>query len=128
MFFDDEFQRQAVRISGYEWQWKVMSRFLNEVVYDYLPPTIREELDRVNPCSGGNRPRRQHQHLADETQAIVKNHISIVQTLMQVSQSRLEFDRLMAAKFANVHQSTIWDIPKDQLNDIAGDLDRIFLT
>lgn len=118
-FFDADFRTEACRLTGYRWDWHVMSKFLNRVVYDYFPEPMREKLDEVNPIdSAGRRRRKQHQHLAPEAQGKLKTHIKTVTALMQVAVGIQEFQNFMAIKFHNAdRQITLWNL--DSIDDKA---------
>ena len=103
--FDAEFRFHARRLTGYEWDWKCMSQFINAVVYDYLPQEVRQELNRVNPLNGKNRLRKQHQHLAAET--TLKTHINQLKVCMRVSKSLPIFWDNLRANFDGVLQLDI---------------------
>lgn len=109
-FFDESFRREAERVSQYKWEWRVMAKFINSCIYDYFPKEMRDRLDKVNPFNPdtGCRPRKQHQHLEDDAQKSLRQHIKTVQTLMEVSYNRNEFDRLIAAKFNGQIQPYLW--------------------
>lgn len=42
LHFSPSWIRNAERLTGYRWEWKVMSKFINRCVYSYMPKDVRE--------------------------------------------------------------------------------------
>jgi hypothetical protein len=105
--FSEEWIAEAVRLTGWGWNWRVMGNFINEAVYDWMPQAVRDELDRVNPSIQGNRKSRQHQHFCDEASPLLKAHIDEVLTLMKISLSIPDFRELMDRRWKGRYQLQI---------------------
>lgn len=103
--FDEEFRYHAERLTGWQWNWKCMSGFINKTVYDYFPKEVRQELDRVNPCTNGYRPNKQHQHL--ELDQNLRNHIEQVLILMRSTTCITDFFAAMQANFSGSIQQKL---------------------
>lgn len=105
--FPDEFYKELFRLRG--WQYNPLSiarpgyvgTLTNELVYEKLPPGVLEELKAKNPkTSGGNRRHRYHQFLTEDTGNLhLEKHLSAVITLMRISSSWAEFERLFERAF-----------------------------
>jgi predicted transcriptional regulator len=94
--YSEEWANEAVRLTGWQWEWSCMGQFINEAVYDWMPLEVRAELDIVNPRTAtGKRKNKQHQHFADEASPVLKSHIAEALTLMRSSNSIPEFRELM---------------------------------
>ena len=70
-------------------------KLTNELVYDKLPPSVLEELKRLNPSNKKyQRKDRLHQRL---TEGIGNNHlekqVAVVTTLMKISPNKRTFKR-----------------------------------
>ena len=108
MHFSDEWAGEAMRLTGWDWNWSVMSKFINEAVYDWMPQEVRDELDRVNPIGdSGKRSSKQHQHFSDEAKPILKAHIEEVLTLMKASTSIPDLRELMNRRWKGRYQLQI---------------------
>lgn len=98
--FCNEWQENAMRLTGYQWQCYAMANFINRMVYDYFPAKVREELDRANPPRRGQRrARKQHMHISNDVEHLLRLHISETLTIMQCAQDREQLDCLMAHRF-----------------------------
>lgn len=99
---------EAERVTGWGWNDRVMSKFLNEAVYSYFPQAMRDRLDEVNPVDdAGRRANKQHQHFDPETSETLKEHIRVVHILLQASSSLYEFRKLMESKFEGRYQLSL---------------------
>jgi len=104
--FSAEWEKEACRVTGYQWSYRCFAQFINEFVYSHFPVEMLDRLDVVNPLGeNGRRPNKQHQHFApDADEKGLQIHIDTVLLLMQVSTSRAELRRLAAAKFGGTIQ------------------------
>jgi len=104
--FSAEWEKEACRVTGYQWSYRCFAQFINEFVYSHFPVEMLDRLDVVNPLGeDGRRPNKQHQHFApDADEKGLQTHIDTVLLLMQVSVSRSELRRLAAAKFGGTMQ------------------------
>lgn len=112
--FDSEWRSEAMRLTGWQWNYRVMSKFINETVYSYLPKEVRDRLDEVNPKNeSGRRVNKQHQHFEESADiGVLVAHIKTVKDLMTASVNRVQFDALMKARFQGVYQIEMWHQPK----------------
>lgn len=108
--FDAEWRAEAMRITGWQWQWRCMSQFINETVWCQLPDGFKELIDQVNPYDKetGCRENKIHQHLDPDLRAIVEKHVETVKVLMQVSYDRQNFWNIFEAKFGKSFQPSLW--------------------
>jgi hypothetical protein len=108
LHFDEEWIAEAVRLTGWLWEWSVMGKFINEAVYDYMPKEVRAELDKYNPRGrSGKRPNKQHQHFSDEAKPVLQSHIREVLTLMKSATSIPEFRELMSRRWTRRYQLSL---------------------
>lgn len=78
--FPDEFYKELFRLNGWEFTVKgikkrpgVIGSWTNKLIYDELPPGVKEELKRKTPTSeAGNKTARYHQFLTED---IGDNHL-----------------------------------------------------
>lgn len=108
--FDAEWRAEAMRITGWQWQWRCMSQFINETIWCQLPDGFKELIDQVNPYDKetGCRENKIHQHLDPDLRAIVEKHVETVKVLMQVSYDRQNFWNIFEAKFGKSFQPSLW--------------------
>lgn len=114
--FSKEWQRNAERITGYKWEWRVMGKFIKQHVYDLMPIDVRQALDEVNPMNdAGRRKSCQHQHFTEQAAPILKSHVGTVLDLMRASVSLKQFEDLMDARFSGIYQlrfETVLQLPE----------------
>lgn len=101
--FPDEFYRQLFRLKGWTYnpidvrRPKIVGRLTNELVYEKLPPTVLEELRKLNPIKNKKTWRREaahHQHLSEEVgQADLRDHLLQLIAIMRISPSWAVFKR-----------------------------------
>lgn len=69
--FPDRFFEDLYRMKGWTWTTSskrpgVVGKIINDLLYERLGPSLREELERVNPKNeNGNRSKRHHQFLTE---------------------------------------------------------------
>jgi hypothetical protein len=103
--FSKDWIKNAERLTGWKWEYRVMGKFLKQHVYGLMPPEIREFLDDVNPMDGeGRRRNYNYQHFKDIATPALKTHIATVLDLMRASSSLPQFEALMQARFSGVYQ------------------------
>lgn len=103
--FSPEWIQNAERVTGYKWSYRIMAKFINAAVYDSFPAEVRSALDDYNPIDqNGNRPRRQHQHLAGDAIEFLDARIAVTLTLLHCSDSQEEFFNLLAVKDRGLKQ------------------------
>ncbi len=105
--FPDEFYEELFRLRG--WQYspltvkrpKYVGKLTNELVYDKLPPGVREELQTKNPVvKNGWRKYKHHQFLTmDIGHPHLEKHLVAVTTLMRASASWPTFQKLFTKAF-----------------------------
>lgn len=105
--FPDEFFREIYRLQGWEFRPGTSKRtpqvgkLIRHYVYEQLPDSVLEELDRMNPANDkGQRARKHHQHLTETTgNTHLDRQISTVTTLMRIARDRQEFEDLFERAF-----------------------------
>ena len=104
--FPDEFFKQVYKIHG--WKYIVGNRkmpqyvgkFINEYVYDALPPGVLEKLKELNPVKdAGYRATQHHRLLTDTGNVHLDRQVTSTTTLMTISEDKAEFK----TQFAKVH-------------------------
>jgi hypothetical protein len=94
---------------------------INFVVYERLSPNLLPYLETVNPSDGeGQRPQKHHQYLTRLGRMALRHHLRGVMRLMRRSQSRVEFDELLALVYPCEHEQLSLGI-RLALFDLAGD-------
>ena len=110
MRFPDEFFKQVYRLHG--WNYVVGNRkmpqyvgkFINEYVYDSLPPGVLEKLKELNPVKEtGHRATQHHRLLTDTGNVHLDRQVTSTTTLMTISGDKPEFK----TQFAKVHSRKI---------------------
>lgn len=102
--FSDDWQKEAERVTGYQWQGYPMANFIRRWVYDLLGVKVTQRLNEVNPYKEGTgrRENLHYQHFdTDADERVLKAHISEILTLLKVSQSEFDFERLMKNRFGD---------------------------
>lgn len=116
--FPHTFFKELFRLYG--WQYKEGSvkrpkyagKFINDAIYENLPPPVLPKLKELNPVLGKGRKRKHHQHLTDETGIPhLDDTIKAVTVLMRVSTSKAEFWRLFRRQFPKPGQSRELELP-----------------
>lgn len=103
--FPDEFYIEMFRLKGWKYKGKakppLVGKYTNKLVYEVLPENVLDELKRVNPItSNGRRLKRHHQFLTEETGIPhLDKHLATVITLMRISDTWEEFERLFDKAF-----------------------------
>lgn len=105
--FPDDFYEEMFRLKGWPYDQSsvkrpsVIGRYTNDIIYDRIAPSVREELENLNPKNpSGFRRYRHHQWLtADIGHPRLKEHISAVIALMRASTSWDQFQRLLRRAF-----------------------------
>lgn len=99
--FPDEYYRQLFRLWGWAYspvnvkRPKLVGKLTNQLVYEKLPPTVLQELRRLNPVKNKKTWRREaahHQHLSSEIgQVDLRDHILQLITTMRISSNKSDF-------------------------------------
>ena len=109
--FFPEWRTEAERLTGWNWGWRCMSRFINQAVYDWMPKAVTDRLNEVNPInSAGRRQSKHHQHLTDgaDTQ-VLKDYIRTSYELMIVCGDKREFLRLIRNRHTKAIQPWLFN-------------------
>ncbi len=100
--FNQDWQKEASRVTGYNWQGLPMANFIRRAIYGPLGVDVTVRLNVVNPYVKGT-ARRENLHYehfdADVDERVLRAHISEVLTLLKMSQSEAGFWRLMQNRF-----------------------------
>ena len=106
--FPIDYYREMFRLRGWKFDEtsskrpRIIQAFTSDFVYKKLPPGVYDELKRKNPpvYRGGSRKHKHHRFLTDDIgdPHLVKQLV-IVTTLMRVSETWSEFQRLFAREF-----------------------------
>ena len=102
------FWEHLYRLNGFKQGNPACANWINRFVYGYFPQEIRNRLDEINPLIDGRRKNLQHTHFDGALLKSLEQHLATVNTLMSVSSSAKEFERLMDAKFRGVYQLQVW--------------------
>lgn len=95
--FSSEWIKEAERLTGWRWNWKVMSTFIVSTVYAYLPCDVVMTLRQMNPKDGsGNRSYKHHQFLQPEVRKIVSAHLNTVEDLMKAAKGNLSLFEMLS--------------------------------
>ena len=108
MHFKPQWQREACRVTGYNWHpSRPMAQFISTYIYKALPKDVYEKLITQN----AERKVRHHQFFDDAAdELILKEHIQQVGGLLRVSKSKTHFKQLFADAFGDGIQGD-FDIP-----------------
>ena len=108
MHFKPQWQREACRVTGYNWHpSRPMAQFISTYIYKALPMDVYEKLITQN----AERKVRHHQFFDDAAdELILKEHIQQVGGLLRVSKSKTHFKQLFADAFGDGIQGD-FDIP-----------------
>ena len=104
------FWEHLYRLNGFKQGNPACANWINRFVYGYFPQEIRNRLDEINPLIDGRRKNLQHTHFDGTLLKSLEQHLATVNTLMSVSASAKEFERLMDAKFRGVYQLQVWGV------------------
>ena len=93
--FPDEYYRHLFRLRGWDYspidtkRPKVVGKYTNQLVYEKLPPTVLEELRRLNPVKNKKTWRRGATHFqylsADIGQPDLRDHLLQLIAIMRIS-------------------------------------------
>lgn len=105
--FPEEFFKQTYKLLNWEYKPGVAKRnsnigkWINKYIYDRLPPGVLPELQRLNPRpTNGYRKHRHFQFLTAETGNVhLDKQITVVTTIMKISDDREDFERNFAKAF-----------------------------
>lgn len=117
--FPDEYYQELFRLRG--WRYSPMSvarpqyvgKLTNELIYDRLPPGIKEELQRKNPITEKRwRRHRHHQYLTvDLGVPHLEKLLVATIALMKASPNWSTFKRLFARAFPKKGDQLLLDMP-----------------
>jgi hypothetical protein len=118
--FPDEFYQELFRLRGWDYPTAsgqrpgIVGHYTNQFVYDYLPPGVKEELQKNNPSvSPGRRKWKHHQFLTVELGNVhLEKHLIKVITLMQASDTWNEFIKKFNRVFGVIDQLEL-DLEKE---------------
>jgi hypothetical protein len=114
--FPEEFFRQIYRLHGWVYtpgsisRPRVIGSMINKWVYEYLPDGVLEALRVKNPATeaGGRRKHKHHQYLTQEEGIRhLEGQIAVVTSLLRVSDTKEEFERLFSKNFGKLYQGVL---------------------
>lgn len=121
--FPDEFFQQVYKLHG--WNFKAGStkrpqcvgHFINEFIYEPMPPGVLDELRRKNPVTESGYRRHKHtQFLTVHTgHEHLDKQITAVTTIMRISDSKKEFKTL----FLKAYPPRVAEERKPLVNDVS---------
>lgn len=123
--FPEEFFKQIYRLRGWPYQAgnrkgpRYVGKLINRYIYDQLPPGVPEKLRELNPVIN-DKGQRRHKHFQLLTEHTGEPHldrqITVVTTLMRISQNREEFEALFFRAFpkAGDQMRIRFDYEKDE--------------
>lgn len=105
--FPDEFFEEIYRLQGWEYKpgtskrTPYVGKLVNKYIYEQLPDGVLTELQRRNPrTEQGYRAHKHHQLVTIDTGSKhLDRQISTVTTLMRISKSKAEFERIFERAF-----------------------------
>ncbi len=106
--FPDEFYKQIYRLKDWDYptgstkRTPYIGRITNQIVYEKLPPGVIEGLQEKNEVMPETKRRKwkHFQFLSEDLgQPDLRNHLLQVITLMRVSNSWIQFERLLKRAF-----------------------------
>jgi hypothetical protein len=109
--FPAEFFKQTYRLM--KWDYKpgsakhpgYVGKIINECIYERLPEPVLPKLRELNPVINGNRRRKHHQHLTEDTGIPhLDKQIASVTTLMAAAVDRNAFDEMLVRAFPKVRE------------------------
>ncbi len=110
--FPEEFFVQIYRLNGWYYvpgslsRPQVIGNMINKWIYEYLPDGVLEVLRERNPIVKEGRRRHKHHQFLTQEEGIrhLEKQIAAVTTLLRVSDTREEFERLFAKNFSGYSQ------------------------
>jgi hypothetical protein len=115
--FPDEFFKQLYRLRGWDYRegnhrrYRVVGKLVNKLVYEPLPPGVLSELKHKNPPNEkGYRQFKHHQFLTPDigNEHLGKQLVEIT-TLMRVSETQHDFERLFRKAFPKRNQQMLME-------------------
>ncbi len=104
--FPDAFFMHVYRLHGWKYVPGVtrgpryVGKFINKYVYEYLPPSALERLQKLNPVIGKRRRHKHTQFLSPHIgEPAVDRHVASVTTLLSVASTKGHFDDLVHLAF-----------------------------
>ena len=104
--FPLEFFKQVHRLQGWEWKGnaqgpRYVGKLINKYIYDRLPEGVREELQEKSPPGPDGRRKNKLYYFLTEDTGIphLDKQIAAVTTLMQASESKGQFERMLQKVF-----------------------------
>jgi P63C domain len=113
--FPESFFEQIYRVYGWTYtpgnisRPQVIGNLINKWIYEQLPDGILEDLQKKNPVNeAGNRNHRHHQHLTESVGLRhLEGQIAVVTSLLRVSDTKEDFERLFAKNFNKPYQNQL---------------------
>jgi hypothetical protein len=106
--FPDEFFRQLFKLHGWKYQPgsgskgpRYIGRFINEYVYEQLPPGVLDELRRRNPITETGYRRWKHTQLltVDTGNEHLDKQVTAVTTIMRISDDKHQYKTLFSKAY-----------------------------
>jgi hypothetical protein len=101
--FDEEWQKEACRVTTYQWDGMPMAKFIRRSVYDLFPRALVKKLEDVNPYANSKRRENKHyQHFEKNLdENVLKQHIRDVLNILKLATSLKHFWQLMSDRFGD---------------------------
>ncbi len=123
--FPDEFFRQIYRLHNWEFRPgtlrgpRYVGKLINRLVWDQLPPGVKEDIDRKNPPNEKwQRKYRKHQFLTDDIgEPHLNKQIIEVTAIMRVADDKEMFFRLFEKAFPKRGQQLRFELAAAQAED-----------
>lgn len=119
--FPPEFFKQVYRLHGWDYKDgntqtpRYVGKFINNYIYEQLPPGVLPELQRKNPSEKGQRKHKHTQYLTEETGIpSLDKQVSNVTMLMRIAREKKEFVDLFDRAYAKYYHNRlplIVDVP-----------------
>jgi hypothetical protein len=113
--FPEAFFEQIYRLQGWIYtpgnisRPQVIGNMINKWIYECLPEGVLDALREKNPVTdGGHRKHKHHQFLTQEEGIRhLEGQIAVVTSLLRVSDTKEEFERLFSKNFGRPYQDLL---------------------
>jgi len=113
--FPEEFFKQIYRLHGWAYtpgsisRPQVIGTMINKWIYEYLPEGVLEALREKNPRNETGRRNHKHHQFLTQEEGIrhLEGQIAVVTSLLRVSDTKEEFDRLFSKNFGRPYQDQL---------------------
>jgi hypothetical protein len=108
--FEEEWRKEAERVTKYKWKTMPMAKFIRKAIYDWrFPAKVMVRVSEVNPYVNANRRQNKHyQHFEENIDTnVLQKHIHDVFNILKVSTSQSSFWNNMSSRFGEAIQQEL---------------------